>query len=759
MIQTQPATVADFTGGLVDDYINAANNTAAVLNNFVMLADNSILLRPGSEVDVLGTTPQIPGGSVPVRTLINYNNSAHLIVQAVRELFYRNPTAYSSLLGPSGNWCFDVGDDDSVVSHTQWQGHLYLTSTAFPKMQRVYKDSGGILRLRTAGLPALATDPVVTAGAAGASSYLYAFLYSYEYTVGNQTFLDYGATTLVELSSSDDPSVNNNAITAIPVLANGVSGNWDTSVIKVEIYRTTDGGTVFYKLGEVTNGTTVFTDSFSDSLIEDNEIIYTEGGVVENDEPPRAKYIHVVQNRMYAAYLKEGTEILPGDYLQSVPNDPDSFPATFRDVVEDTITGFSSVREIPIILCKRHVYRVEGVFDELGRGGASHVRIHDTAGCVAHNSCVQAEGGMYWAGNDGFYYTDGYKVFKVSDSINVIYRNFIKAMSETGSLERITGTFDEENRRILWTVQRDSASLDNDSCFMLDLRRGPTESMPFGTWDGVGETFRPTAMVFFNKELYRGDTRGYVLRHSEDITTDPRIDALVPAANWAKSTIIYTYRSMASNFGTDFVRKWVTRALITCKNRSNISIQMTAINDDGKYTRDLAQIRFRLNFVWGNPEFAWGDPSCVWGTVGMIEEWRRMPARGLRCSYMQLEITNAYSVVTNSDTIGTAVLDPTLKTVTLTDSTNYDWPLDAVDYYISFENDNYTQEFLITDRANDVLTFSDVANNAPASGTYKWLLKGFVKGEVLNLLSYTIHFAHLSKTQANQAGSAMGENA
>jgi len=148
----------------------------------------------------------------------------------------------------------------------------------------------------------------------------------------------------------------------------------------------------------------------------------------------------------------------------------------------------------------------------------------------------------------------------------------------------------------------------------------------------------------------------------------------------------------------------------------------------------------------------------VWGATGLIQEWRRMPAKGLRLSYMQLEITNAFTIVTNSDSLGPAIVNASLKTATLVNSLDADWPDESVDYYISFESDNYQREYLVTSRGPDTIVFSDSQNTSP-SGTYKWLLKGYRKNEFFNLLSYTVHYALLSKTHTNLAGTSTGENA
>jgi len=758
VIETQPAAVNDFSGGFCDDYVNAEPSRGQLFENFVTLGNKSLLMRPGSVLDT--TDPlhaQIPVGAQRISALINHDYDDALLVVSAKRAYYRNPLAYTTLTGPTGNHVFTDGDAASAPSFTQWKGHTIVTNGALSQPQKIFRDGAGVLQLRTAGLPALAADPSVTVGVAGTRNYLYAFHYEYSYQRGTETFLDQGPTTAIEVNGSGDPSVNPNSITGIPVLANGATGNWDTATIKVAVYRSIDAGTTFYRIGEVTNGTTTFLDNLSDAGIQDNTLIYTDGGDLDNSLPPRCKFVHVVNNKCYYAYIQEGTEIRKGDVLQSVDDDPDSVPAANRDTVEDEITGLSSVRDVPVVLCTKRIYRIEGAFDRQGRGFMRHVRLHDSAGCVSNNSCVQAEQALYWAGNDGFYCTDGYKVFKISDHLNSAYKQLIAAAKETGGLDRITGTFDEENRRILWAVQADTASFENDTVWCLELQWGISEEMCFETWTG-GASFRPTFLTFFNKELYRADSRGYVMKHRYDIFTDPKVDLLQDEDEWARLAIIYRYKSVASNFGTDFVRKWVPRIVLAAKNLSNISIQINAINDDGKFFRPLVPIRYRNNFVWGDPEFSWGNEECIWNAEGVIEEWRRFPARGLRCSYLQIEITNAYTIVTNSDNVGTASVNGVTKQATLDMPATSDWPLDAVDYFISFEVDNYSREYLVTARTPDTLTFLDPGNTAP-TGTQKWVLKGYRKDEVLNLLSYTLHYAALGKTQTNLGGVSAGGNA
>jgi hypothetical protein len=135
-----------------------------------------------------------------------------------------------------------------------------------------------------------------------------------------------------------------------------------------------------------------------------------------------------------------------------------------------------------------------------------------------------------------------------------------------------------------------------------------------------------------------------------------------------------------------------------------------------------------------------------------------MAAKGLRFSYLQIDITNAYTAITNSDTIGKATFDTSSNTAVLGTSASGDWPLDCVGYFISTEADGYQRQFEIIGRTADTLTLLDPQNVIPF-GPLKWVIKGTRKGEVLNLLSYNIHWANLSKTQNTYESGQSGGNA
>lgn len=735
----QPAEVNDFSGGMTDIYVNAPTTQAEVMENFFILENRSLKTRPGTVLDSL-VDAQIPVGAQRIHTLISYNNSEKLFAQTVNKLYYRNPVTWSSLLGPTGNNPFKSADTNTHFAHTEWNRHLIITNDKFDKPAKVYRDENGNYQMRTAGLPRLASAPTITP-TAGTKNYLYAFHFAYTYMIDDQEFVDYGPVTQVEVSAANTPI----SITNIPVLANGSDDNYDTANIKVFIFRTIDGGKAYFKVGEVTNGTTSFNDTVSDTILQDNEPIYTTGNVPENDPPPLAKFCHSVNGKTYYAHYKEGTQVFPSKIRQSQSFDPDSVPGSFEDELEDEITGLSSIQDIPVVGCRKHIYRIEGAFDEVGREGMSHVRISDHAGCLSHESFVQAEGFLFWFGNDGVYVTEGYKVQKVSSHLTNRFKQYAATLRD--KTRKIKGTYDEATRTIHWTFSRGTKAVGAEDCdiiWSVDLNYGISDKMPMHIWAG-GESFLPTSVVVHAGKLHRGDRNGFVLVFNEDSLTDPKIVPDEPPSTWGQESIIWRYRSVASNFGTSFVRKIANKILITSKNETNVSIAVRAINDDGKLSRDLMPIRWRKNFTWGDDEFIWGDPDFAWYYGGMIEVDRRFPAKGLRFNYLQVEITNDFTNVINSNLLGTASVDAGLKTCTLTDVVNGDWPLAAVDYYIYFENDQYTKGFKVLSRGPDTLVLEDL-NNELVSGTYKWQLKGYKKGEILNLTGYSISWALLTRT-------------
>jgi hypothetical protein len=751
----QSFEVKDFSGGRTDNYVAGPANRYKLADNLLIIKYGDVgklKLRPGSEL-YSTDYPLVNPAAERIGAIKNFktNSNDYLIVFSARKAFMLTAGVGWGELTYI-NSIFDSSSSvNSVVSYAEWNDHLLVTNSDFPPISKIY-NTGSSVALRTAGLPALASSPTVTRGAAGTGTYIYKFLYKYAYTANTVDFVDRGAITTVELDLAAAPNTNNVAITAIPVLANGVLYNWDTTTITVEIYRTTDAGFTFYYVGQVTNGTTVYTDSTSDTTLQTHALLYTEGGVVENDAVPLAKLVHVTGDIAYYAHIKSGTQVFANRLMQAVPGDPDSVPGDFYVDVQDPIVGLSSTRGFPILLCQSSVYRVDGQFDLLGNGGMIAQKISDTATCISSQSVVQTIEGVFWAGEDSYYFTDGYQVIKLCEDWVETYQSRILTAAQ---MRRIQGKYDRRNRRIWWSVQEDSGGTDEcNSCDILNLDWGIKRDASFTSASG-GEEFTPTSLEFIDGVMLRGDRSGFLLSHSVGLATDVKVDAAIDPSLWVTKPILWDYQSCAFDMGNNHYRKYSNKFEVTCKNESNLSLQVISINDDGRKIENLKPIRFRGNTVWGEETAVWGDPNLVWGFDGIIENQRRFPASSLRYSYKQIRMINATVAILSSDSLGLVSTDATTKAAVLL--TSAAWPETLVDYTISFSNDSYVKEYTITAVSGNTVTFSDPDNTISTYGSIEWVIRGIPKGEVFQLLTYTVSFVYMGQTQTFYTAAESGE--
>jgi hypothetical protein len=554
----------------------------------------------------------------------------------------------------------------------------------------------------------------VVAESVAFASYQYAFHYFYEYTVGTETFQDFGPVLIKEVANVPEVTAADVSIANIPAITNGATENYDTASIKVYVYRTKNSGVSFYKVGEVTNGTTTFTDTVRDDQLSGGLSLYTDSGIVDNDPPPVSRFIHLANNKAYYGYITEGTEVRSNRIRESILNDPDSAPEDFYVDLEEDVTGISSFSGRILGFTDKGVYRLDGGFDEKGRGGLTYEKIFTSDGCVSHGGIVQIPEGVVFPGNFGFYFTDGYQTFKINVDWVTTYKTLVASSAQA---KKIRGTYDSANQRVYWSAQSALGS-DNDVLYVLELKQGMKPDACFFSGEN-GSSFAPTDLLFYNKQLLRADTRGYVFKHDSTYTSDPKVDTAVAGSLWAKKTITYDFISAGLDFGDPLIRKWVPRFYFKAKNKGDLSLQINSINDDHRSTKACKPIRVR-------------------SYTGVIEGFRRMPAGGLRCSYKQLELTNAKVVITNSDTLGLATISASTVTIAGT------WPTDPIDHVIAFETDSYVTEYPITARTATQLTVTGAPGNAVGK---KWVIRGYPKDEKLEFHSLTFTYLPISNSQ------------
>jgi hypothetical protein len=567
---------------------------------------------------------------------------------------------------------------------------------------------------------------------------LYAFAYSYTYSSGGVTYEDVGPPIFV---TAFDVRLNQETInmTGLPVLANGLTENYDTASIKLKIFRTTNNGTVLYYAGEVTNGTTTYSDSLKDVRttawpgikgaeavgLTDNALLYTTGGVLDNDPPPPSKYVHIVNNIGYYGHVKELGITYPNRFRQSVPNDPDSCPTGLYGDVEDEITGVKAAKSRPIILCKKFIYRIDGAYDELGKGTVVPEEISKTAGCVSNESCVETKDGLFWVGIDGFYFTDGYNVIKISEGLDTTHATIT---STTTKQKRIKGSYISKYNVILWTAQYGAGS-DNDAVFCLHLNHGIRPRSVFTTWSGVG--FDPTAICEFAGNIVRATKDGYIFKHAAAYKTDPKVGAGAPST-WSTLAIIWDYISPCFSFGTDLYRKFVPRITLSCANEPGLAAQINSFNDKKAAGKPLFPIRFT-------------------GT-GIMKQWARFPAGGLRCDYKQVQITNAYTYIAKSDSLGLATTSSSNDRYTAIIPGDFTGDLIGQFFYLDSAP---TVGHEITAQSTHAIDLGPYVAQTLGTGL-KWHIKGYPKGKNLKILNYILHYFPIGKTQPTADGTTGG---
>lgn len=597
------------------------------------------------------------------------------------------------------------------------------------------------------------SGPTLSSAGGSGNTYIYSFCAYFEYYVGSTLFIDRGPTYEVTLSNVGTPASNTVTISNIPTIANGTTENYATSTIKWEIYRTTAGGTTRYFLKTVTNGTTSTTDTTADSTLDDNFQLYTAGGVKDNDPPPQAKFVVVCDDITWYGHVKEGTAVRKSRVRQSVKFDPDSCPESFYIDLEDEITGMGYVGVYPIIFCKRHVYRLEGFKDEFGRGTILKREISRTVGSVNHLSIVNTIEGCFFASDSGFYFTDGFKVTRVSQSFDATYKDLV---STSGQRSRIYGDYDIQNQRIYWCVTSGSSVTENDKMYVLDLKFGlrPVPGIneaveaTFTTVTPSSVTWKPCCIGFdASGEFVIGDSRGYIFKFDDNKFANPYIDTTTTPDNWKESAIIWDYRGPAFNFGSGHNRKQANWISCILENASNVTLMIRAKNDDSGVFVDTKELRYRGNMIWLDidaPEWLPTPDGYPWLYFPLISEKRRLPAINTRFLYKQFQFTNADTIILRSDDYGTATTDGNAGTATLNTYPTFTLPTDLAEYFISFDSDSYATEYTITSSTTQVVTFSNPNLTAPSSASSKWVIRGVRKSERLNLVSYSVEWEMLT---------------
>jgi len=187
--------------------------------------------------------------------------------------------------------------------------------------------------------------------------------------------------------------------------------------VKVEIYRTTNNGTEFYKINSFLYDPSFSSTStrlqFNDTILDDNLIknqpIYTAGGVLDNAQIQACKNLSFFKNRVVVAGTS-GNEIYYSK--TSVVGAPIEFAKELYATVDNDgspITGHAQMDDKLIIFKKNKIIALSGDgANDLGSqvSFSQPFNVTSDVGCVSHNSIVLIPHGLMFKSEKGIYLLD-----------------------------------------------------------------------------------------------------------------------------------------------------------------------------------------------------------------------------------------------------------------------------------------------------------------------------------------------------------------
>lgn len=245
------------------------------------------------------------------------------------------------------------------------------------------------------------------------------------------------------------PFAPNAALASQEVVLTLPTGSYNAQTTHVNIYRTTNGGSVFYRVTQLSAATTTYTDNNADGVIEQNVI---GPNFEENDPPNPASIVTVHQNRLWmdsptatssegiilqytnynSATQESGASTLSGPTIDGSGNivAADGGQIVVVNDSHDAITGILSFGSAIGVWTRKGRYVV------LGTDSTNYALFWiDAKNCIAKNSIVLCDQYAVWLSDDGLYatsYNGGFSSDKLSGDIDAIIDSY-NGTSGTGS--------------------------------------------------------------------------------------------------------------------------------------------------------------------------------------------------------------------------------------------------------------------------------------------------------------------------------------
>lgn len=204
----------------------------------------------------------------------------------------------------------------------------------------------------------------------------------------------------------------------VPTLKHTLKNRTDNSDISIAIYRTKDAGTVYYRVSDITDPVTnntklnsvPFVDDQTDTDIETNEILYTQGGALENIHIGAANVIGTYKNRGIFVQCETVSDV---NYSKEAANlEAIHFNPALRFSIKDANRSVQAVIEMDE---KMVLFTDQDIYIQVGQGPTDSGTLNDyqtpqkVAGDVGSpypQSVVLMPQGVMFKSNKGYYLLD-----------------------------------------------------------------------------------------------------------------------------------------------------------------------------------------------------------------------------------------------------------------------------------------------------------------------------------------------------------------
>ena len=268
------------------------------------------------------------------------------------------------------------------------------------------------------------TDLGVVASGLGAGTYQYCAVWERVDSLGQRTLsapsnpvsITVIANTKVQIQVSTPPPCGNNGRA-------GLNNGFD---YYRRFYRTLAGGSVFYALPVLAATATLVdvlpaatynqsvqpaSDVSADATISDNEVLYTQGaqgglsGILQNDEPPSAKFVAAGSDRFILGGLDEPSAVqlsklvFPGEAVRW------SASAAFKQYIDADVTGVAAQDGQWLVFSRVAIFAFGGEGpDDSGQGTFTEpVKLPSAVGCLSGRSICATPIGLFFQGEAGIY--------------------------------------------------------------------------------------------------------------------------------------------------------------------------------------------------------------------------------------------------------------------------------------------------------------------------------------------------------------------